>query len=425
LEAAPSEVEALRQEIAELRGLVRSLQEQVRALALRADGGAPSALPEIEAPSPAPLPPQTAAAAPRARSASLMNPAISAVFQGIGATSLERRRDENGWDLSEAEVAFQSAVDPYARVDLYLAFPDAETPEVEEGFITTLALPASLQIKGGRFKSAFGKWNTLHTHAFFTVDRPDALSLYFGDESFTSDGLSLNVLVPNPWDLYIESVSEIGTAREGSAFNSESRSLTWLQHIKSFFSLGHSNTLEVGLSASRGFTGPSGELLEAIADPNAPAGLEADSRLPSAVQGLDVTWKWRPPQSNLYRSFLWQTEILRSRREIEVLTPAFALRHDAVTSLGGYSYIETQFTRRWRYGLRGDVANLAETERARMWAASAVVRFVPSEFQEIRFQVRRSRFDESAAALTGEERSDTRLLFEWIPVIGAHGAHKY
>lgn len=417
-----AEIEAMRSEIRELRALVLSLQDQVRALS--GESAAPPGAEPRSGPPPAPVP-TPAPVARRSASRNVMNPAISAVFLGAGNTSLRRRDNDNGWDLSEAEIAFQSVVDPYARVDLYLAFPEDETPEVEEGAVTTLAMPGSLQLKGGRFKSAFGKWNSLHSHAFFTVDRPDVLGLFFGEESFTNDGLSASFLVPNPWDLYIESISEVGTAREGTAFNSSDRALTYLQHLSAFFNVGQSSTLEVGVSASRGVTGPSRSLLEALDDPNAPSGLQPDERLASAVQGLDLTYKWRPPQRNLYRSFLWQTEILRSRREVQKLTPLFDLDAGAVTSLGGYSYLEAQFVKRWRTGLRVDVSGLPQDERGRMWAASTVVRFQPSEFQELRFQVRHSRLNERAAMLTGEDREDTRILFQWIPIIGAHGAHEY
>lgn len=420
------DLDALRREVRELRELVLLLKRQVEVLQASGGGAQAQAPPAGPAPvaqrQPTPLPPSQGPVPTRR---SLMNPAISAVFLGIGRTSLHGRSDENGFDLSEAEIAFESVVDPYARVDLYLAFPDAESPEVEEGAVTTLALPASLQLKGGRFKSAFGKWNRLHSHAFPTVDQPEVLERFFGDESFTSDGLSLSVLVPNPWDLYIESSTEVGTAREGVSFNSAGRALTYLQRLTFFFTPGTSNTIETGASAAWGFSGPTDALLEALSDPAVPASVSPDERLPSTVQGLDLTWKWRPPSRNTYHSFLWQTELVRSRREVEELTPAFTLDTGTVTSLGGYSYLEGQFVRRWSTGLRMDLSSLPYDERAGIWSASAVVKFQPSEFQELRFQIRRSWLDARAAEILEEDREDTQILFQWIPVIGAHGAHKY
>jgi hypothetical protein len=422
---AADEVEALRREIQELREQIRLLRDQVAALTAGAPGPAPgAAAPPAAAPQEAAPP---AAAAP-ARSQSLLNPAISAVFQAIGATSLTRENDEvNGFDLSEAELAFQSVVDPYARVDLFLSFPAGETPEVEEGAVTTLGLPKSVQLKGGRFKSAFGKWNALHNHAFFSVDRPDALTNFFGDESLTDDGLSLSFLVPNPWNLYIESVTEVGTPRPGESFNIERRSLLYLEHLSWFFNTSPDATLEVGLSAARGRTGPSTFLAAALADCGGTcSSLRPRDELDSAVEGVDLTYKWKPLRLNVYKSFLWQTELLRSRRDVDVLDAAApALAPKSVSSLGAYSYVEWQPRKRWKIGARYDLSGFPDDRTAREWAGSAVVRFRPSEFQEIRFQLKRTVRNAAAAARFGDDDRDNQIFFAWIPAIGAHGAHKY
>jgi hypothetical protein len=427
-----------RQEVDELKAELQALREQVLALqrqleayvsGAKAQAAPPgAAAPAGSAPTAA-APPggPAAAAAPSGpqRAPSLLNPAISAVFQLIGDTSLGGRDDDNGFDLSEAEVAFESTVDPYAKMNLYLSFPADESPEVEEGYATTLALPASLQLKGGRFKSAFGKWNGLHTHAFPTVERPDALENFFGEESLANDGLSLSWLVPNPAGMYIDSTTEVGTAREGTSFNSAERALTWTEHLAFFFNAGDDDTIEVGATAAGGQTGPTETLLTDIENAGLTGTLDPDERLPSAVYGVDVTWKWKPLQQNTYRSFLWQTEALLSRRRAQVLDPALLLDETTISSAGGYSYVEGQWTKRWKIGLRYDLSGFPDSEVDRERGASGVVKFIPSEFQELRLQVKHTRFNESAAARFGEDEDDTRILFEWIPVIGAHGAHKY
>lgn len=431
--ATSDDLAALRREIEQLKEQIGILKEQVQTLigAAAAPQQAPAttATPGTgepaapEAPAQAGAPPAVAAAP--ARTPSLLNPAISGVFQTIGSTSFDGADDENGFDLSEAEVAFQAAVDPYARMDLYLAFPVDETPEVEEGYVSSLSLPHSLMVKGGRFKSTFGKWNTLHTHAFFTVDRPLALEQHFGDESFTNDGLGLSVLISNPWGVYLESVTEVGTAREGPAFNSAERDITYLEHLSGVFDLSPNATLEVGLSAAFGRTGPTESLLEILDDPNFPVALEPSQNLDSTVTGVDVTFKRKPLQRNTYRAFLWQTEFLKSHRHVETVGPFLTLEEDSVTSTGGYTYLEGQFTKRWRFGGRYDWTELPEDSGAMLRSGSAVVRFVPSEFQEIRFQISQIHRNGTAADLLHEDDDDTRLFFEWIPVIGAHGAHKY
>lgn len=425
--ATRDEVEALRREIEQLRAQIDILEKRLAAQSAVAPVPAaplPTA-PPVPAPEPVTPPP-----APPARSQGLLNPAISAVFQSIGMTSLQHRQESDGFDLSEAEVAFQSVVDPYSKFDLFLTFPAGGTPDVEEGFVSTLALPGSLQVKGGRFKSAFGKWNSLHTHAFFTVDRPDALVNFLGDESLTSDGLSMSVLIPNPRDLYIDSITEVGTARPGPAFNDDRRNLTWLEHLSFFLNTSPDSTFEIGVSASAGRTGATDMVRRQIGAAVAtgallPGAVVPDDQLASRLYGVDLTYKWKPLQQNVYRSFVWQTEVLASRRDVQQLQPTLALATENIASYGGYTYVEWQTAKRWRIGGRYDLYDLPDDDRARAWAAAGVIRFQPSEFQELRFEIKTTRRNDEAAFRFDNDRSDTQVFFEWIPVIGAHGAHKY
>jgi hypothetical protein len=421
--AESDDVAALRREVESLKAEVAALKEALAAL--QAQAAAPAAPPPAAVPeSPPPTPtgaaafPYPAANAP-ARSQNLMNPAISAVFQLVGTTFTDRQ-DANGFDLSEAEVAFESVIDPYARMNLYLTFPADESPGVEEGYVSTLSLPASLQLKGGRFKEALGKWNTLHTHAWPTVDQPEVLTNLVGAGSLTNDGLSLSWLVPNPKGLYLESITEVGTARDDIAFNSAERALTWGEHFSAFFNVTANATIETGVSAFRGQTGPSEGLIAA----SGAAGLTPDPRLDSAVDGLDVTYKWKPLQQNTYHAFLVQAEALQTRRQVQTLQGA-VLVDDDVRSTGGYLYVEDQWVKRWRGGLRFDLTGFPDSETDRLWSTAGVVKFQPSEFQELRFEVKHTRRNPGAAARFDGNEDDTQFFFQWIPIIGAHGAHKY
>src|SRR6266571_2493597 len=410
------EVQELRREIQELREQIGLLRSQVAALkATPAQVLSPDAPPQPPAayqpPAEAATQPSSSPAAPT-RSQNLMNPAISAVFQMIGGTSVSHENDQtNKFDLSEAEIAFQSVVDPYAKVDMFLTFPSEGSPEVEEGYLTTLALPKSLQLKAGRFKSAFGKWNTLHNHAFFTVDRPKALTNFFGEESLTDDGLSLSFLVPNPWNMYVESVTEIGTPTGGEGFNSERRSLLYLERLSGSFTTTLNSTFEVGLSAARGRTGPSDALGQALAGCGAAClSLQPRDELVSAVEGIDLTYKWKPLRLNVYRSFLWQNELLRSHRDLDIFDAAApGLVSGSVSSLGGYSYIEWQLRKRWRIGARYDLSGFPDDRTARESAGSAVVRFQPSEFQELRLQFTHTMRNSGAAARFDGEENDNQV----------------
>ena len=406
------EIDSLRREVESLRRLVQTLEQRLQALATGATRTPPAA-------------PTVAGVSTQKRIPSLQNPAISAVFELTGATSTSDQRDDNGFDLSEVEIALQAVVDPFTRMDLFVAFPADESPEIEEAYVSTLNLPGPLQLKGGRTKSFFGKWNRLHSHAYFTADLPNALEAFLGDESLTSDGVSLSVLIPNPWDLYLESITEIGSATEGPSFNSGDRELMYLEHFKAFFDTTAHSTLEIGATGSWGRTGATRTLLEAIDALPVYAGPPPEDDFDSRLLGLDITYKWRPVGFSIYRSFLWQTELLSSRRDVEFLIDPMTLGRERVESLGGYSYAEWRFARRWRIGARYDQMEFPDDDRQREWAASTVLRFQPSEFQEIRFQIKHTRRNPSAAALFDDERDDTQIFLEWIPSIGAHAAHAY
>src|SRR5664279_3833748 len=88
--------------------------------------------------------------------------------------------------INEAELSLQSVVDPYARADFFFTVgKDPATGkftfDLEEGYLTTLSLPAHLQLKVGKFRSALGRINPVHPHALPFISLPNAYSNYFGE----------------------------------------------------------------------------------------------------------------------------------------------------------------------------------------------------------------------------------------------------
>jgi hypothetical protein len=440
-EPPPGAVARLQQEVDTLRAEIAALREQVAALVKGAPAQAapgqptpapPQAPPETPpaeaAPavpsSPEPLPPPASAEGGARSTSSVFNPNISAVFQFIGNSSFSHDLDEEGFSLSEAEISLQSVVDPYARVDLFLSFDADGEAAVEEGTVTSTSLPGGMQLKGGRFKSAFGLWNRWHPHQFPTVDQPDALEAWFGGEPLTSDGVSLAWLIPGTSSVFLESTTEVGNTGNEIAFNTEGSDPVLLEHLSSVFTLTSNATLGLGGSAAIGKAGPTEALLNAIEEAGL-AGLveprpEADSRL----FGLDASWKWRPLARKTRNSATVQAEAFLSHRDVDVLEAA-ALREETVKAWGGYLYGEYQFARRWRAGVRWDRTQFPDDEEALQRALSAVLRIVPSEFQEFRIQFKGTRRNEQAAVRFDDQDEDHEIFFEWIPAIGAHAAHAY
>ncbi|HKY31907.1 MAG TPA: hypothetical protein VJV23_05165 [Candidatus Polarisedimenticolia bacterium] len=435
-------LEELRREIEILKSALAALEQRLAGLQEAARPGTAAAGP---APAPSPpgtplppergdtasesasalLPPSGAGGPPGARpGSSLFNPDIGAVFQAIGNASLRHDRDQDWFTLSEAEIGLQSVVDPYARVDLFLSFNAEGEAEVEEGTVTTTALPGGLRLKGGRFRSSFGRWNRLHDHQFFTVDSPDVLGALFGEEGLAGDGLSLDWLIPTIGSLYLESITEVASARSEAVFGAQGREPLVLQRLGSVFTLTSQATLGAGLSAAAGRSGPSQALIDALEEAGLTGVLEPEDDLPARAAGVDVSFKWKPARTGLYRSATLQGELMEARGRAQRLEDG-RLRKRTERVTGGYALGEYQFARRWRAGLRYDAAEFAGAPEARQSALSAVLRMAPSEFQEIRFQVKRSRRNPEGAALFDGIDDDTELFIEWIPAIGAHAAHAY
>ena len=105
---------------------------------------------------------------------SLMNPAISLTLDtfyydsNLSNAELDSRNSpgflkspldhfDQGFNLRSAELSFFAPVDPY--FNLYATIPFSEGgAEVEEAYFVTTSLPAGFQLKGGKFKSGFGRF---------------------------------------------------------------------------------------------------------------------------------------------------------------------------------------------------------------------------------------------------------------------------
>lgn len=316
------------------------------------------------------------------------NPAISAngLFLGALHSGAPNQERDEGLSAEEFEVQLSSSVDSYLRADLILALPGGEGVEMEEGFVTTLGLPANLALKVGKFYADLGKHNSLHTHRFPFIDPPLVNERLLGDEGLNEVGISLNWLAPTPW--YSELSAQVLDG-ENELFASENgRDLTYLIHAKNFFDLSANTTLELGGSYA--------------------LGQNTFARL-SQLAGVDLTLKWQSPRQATYRSIVLQSEYLYAKQK----------GNAALGEEGGfYTYAQYQFARRWwlqgRYDLFG--TPLGKTRISREQRLSALLSFAPSEFSALRLQY--SYRDERGE--TGNE-----ILLQFNFTIGSHPAHSY
>ena len=296
--------------------------------------------------------------------------------------------------LNETEVSLQATVDPYARADFFLSFGrDPETGkyvvEVEEGYLTTLSLPARLQLKAGRFRSAVGRVNTVHPHALPFIDMPNAYVNYFGEEGLKDEGLSLSWLLPTK-AFYQELLFQVTSGySESPAFaRSEGNRLLYVGHLKNFFTLNDDNTLELGLT---GISGPN------------------DSARVSNMGVVDITYKWKPVKLNTYHSLTWQSEFYFNHQNL--------MDNYSMSSFGMYSFIQYQLAKRWFLTGRYDYAQKPFDKTIKENAYSLTAGWYATEFSKLEFETK-----------TTDDNIGKRFYqawLRWIFVIGAHGAHQY
>ncbi len=334
------------------------------------------------------------------------NPKISVIGSFLGSGTSDRATTKRvNLGLNEAEVSFQSYVDPYAKADFFVSFgretedpfsgPDSALSasseygvDLEEAYLTTLFLPFSLQARLGKFRSHFGKINGIHPHALGYADMPRMIVNYFGEEGLNDQGIGLNWLVPNPLNFYQELSVEITSGSlDAPSFSGGSQSLLTLGHLKNFFDLSDNTTLELGVSGIRGANDASGHQ--------------------TTIGGVDLTLKWKPLRENRYRSFEWTTEGLMSHRRQSTLVKSKAL----------YSYMNYQLTKRWFLGGRFDYSEFPDDRHSNEKAYSAILGFLATEFQKLEIQFQRG--DPAVGS------NFNRVLLRAIFVIGAHGAHQY
>lgn len=353
-----------------------------------------------------------------------LNPRISAVADTVAFSGPTRAT--SGLNLREVELAVQAEVDPNTRLDLYIAKPDDEAFEVEEGYATITALPGGFQARGGKFRANFGRLNMVHRHELHQVDYPLVVAGYLGEEGLNDVGLELSRAFA-PFGLFTEmsygvlqglgEIEEENTVEVQTASglntvtvrvedeNPSPRGLRDLAHVARLrFFKDLTDSTNMDLSVSGAIHQPQGFLHRQLG-------------------GLELTFRWKPAAQGLYRSLIWRTEGLFSRRH---LPDAFDLDTGAQTATaaradrrGAYSYAEVQAGRRWSLGLRGDYLEAPDAVDSRgvTRALSPYATLTLNEFNRFRLQYQRR--------WVAQARKDNRVFFQWTVVLGPHGAHPF
>jgi len=383
-------VAALEKALAELRtsyeAKIADLERQIADLKTMQEAAEAMASSQPPAPSPPPPPPASTGGSLRS---TYFNPSISVIGNFLGVGGSNEAENLPNADLRESEMGLQAIVDPYARADFYLSFAE-EGVEVEEGFVTFTALPAQLLAKVGRMRASFGKVNTLHLHTLPWPDSPlTTVNLAGGEEGWIGTGVSLGKIIPIG-DVFSELTVQAFRGDTDNLFDAPGRrDLAYNAHYRVFHDLTESTNLDFGLSY--GF-GPNG-----VTDAS-----------DTALQAVDLTYRWKPLQTASYRSLTARAEYVRSRREQMPRT---------VTSGGWFVSADYQLARRWFVGARFEIADHADDTTVHDSGTAATLTFWPSEFSQLRTELRRRLY-------AGGETAD-EILLQLQFAIGAHGAHPF
>ncbi|MBI4231072.1 MAG: hypothetical protein HY608_09590 [Planctomycetes bacterium] len=323
-----------------------------------------------------------------------------------------RFRDRTGDDrfsLRETELDMRASIDPYAKAVMIAAVREETANsfevEIEEGYLETTSLPASLTARVGRFRQNLGALNRAHMHDLPTPTRPLVHEKFFGDEGLSGTGAQVSGLVSNPWDQYLEWTAELVNNDNDTLLDgTDGEDPAALGHLKWFGDVTGGTTLEVGTSYLHG--------------------LREDSpkHLTQQVYGVDVMAKWRPKREGLYRSFLLQGEAYWADRDVDDATNLDA--HLTVASpknarpFGAYALAQYQIDRRWYAGVRYDVSEEIGDVFDREKAVGGFLSMYTSEFLRFRLGVEhhtrnndRTDFDVAALGVT------------WV--FGTHPAEPY
>src|SRR5712664_2840088 len=416
--AQESESSRMREELRQLQQRMQSLEKRLQESEAKANKAQESAAQAENTAAQA-----ASQASSRPASESAMNPAVSAVLNGVYGNL---KRDPNtyrlngfvptmsdvspgkrGFSLGESELAITSNIDHLFRGTLITAIsPDNDTIGVEEGYIQTIGLSNGFTIKAGRFFSGVGYLNQIHPHAWDFTDAPLANKVFLGSQ-LGEDGVQFKWVAPT--NLYWDLGAELGRGRAFPAGPAGGRNKN-------------------GFGSSNLFTHLGGDIGASTAWQTGVSYLMTSPR-ERTYSDVDSTGA---PVTN---SFKLQGEYFR-RNEDGRLTFNSTLSDSYRSRQSGW-YLQGvyQFLPAWRVGYRYDKLDSGTTtlglidSGARTAADfpilgaynpkrnTVMVDWSPSEFSRIRLQFARD------YARMGEP--DNQIFLQYIVSLGAHGAHRF
>jgi len=348
----------------------------------------PAATPEPPA-EPPPQPTPTSAPSALGQLSTYFNPSMAVIGNFLGVVGHNPVENRPSLEMRESEISLQAIVDPYARADFFISLSNDQI-RLEEGFVTFNQLPAGLLLKVGQMKAQFGKVNTMHLHVLPWPDVPLPMeNLLGGEDGWNDAGVSVAKIIPMG-DTFSELTGQVFRGKTEGLFDAPSRNdLSYLGQYRAYRDFGDDHNVELGATWGRG----SNATME-------------DAH--TTLENIHLVYRWKPLQGKPYRSFILRSELYRSRREQPGGTQ---------TSRGFFVSGDYQLARRWLTGARYEFSDRAADEHARDTGEAVTLTFSPTEFSQVRGELRRRRYAEGITANVA--------LIQLQFAIGAHGAHPF
>jgi len=298
-----------------------------------------------------------------------------------------------GFNFNYAEVAMHSVVDPYfeAFANFHL-HPDEF--EIGEAFIQTTALPYSLRVKAGKFKSSFGRINSKHQHSWHFDSQPIIYKALFGPDAISDPGIQLQWIAPT--DTYMMFGVEAMQGTNGRSFGDDNANNLYIGYLKSSVDIGDDLSILGGLSIAHG---------------------ENTTANPTDIYGVDLTLR---EQLGSYNAVIWQSEFLQRNKDIGSKTDKQA---------GLYSELTYQYNNNYSAGFRyetitkndADLLAYKGIDSDNLDKYTAMLEYKPFPMSRIRLS-----YSLDKTKIIANERRDTNEIMLSINIAaGAHGAHDY
>jgi hypothetical protein len=358
-------------------------------------------------------------------------PDFSAVGDFVFDGSPDRSTQESGKraDIREVELAVQAAVDPFFRADVFLGISDEEGIAIEQAYLTTTSLPYGLEARLGRFLMPAGKVNTTHRHDVHTVEYPWVVQRFFGAEGLKGTGLGVSkIFAPFGFfqEILLTAVDHFGEDPEDvSTFepaNNTVGGLGYSARLRNYWDLSQSANVELSGSVVTGKRArPFGDV-EIICQTSDNCATGGNAR--QTVVGGDVTFRWRPLEQGLYKSFILQAEVMHQ------LNDGFAGLPSGLGSVelaggdraytGGYVFGRYQITARGFLGARFDWLQDPEAipQGGTFRAVSGYWEFFPSDFSKFNIAFER-------LMPHGDAENTNRVLAQATFALGPHKPHPF